>query len=414
MASIPTIRLADINFDIPVLQFAQYQSNRPDPSILPRSLQLQNAMRKESNDNINAIDTALNKIKFSLDESEYSWIEKRANEIRQKLDEQANAGNYQTAIRYAQQEAQNLARDKDIANKTKIHNDRTLFLGAIDKDTTLSSETKRRSESVNAYKYDGTPVWKPVWYPTKEYTVQQLIDLAYEKTANEGGGSDNKDNSRFIYVDANGNETTDTRLAVRKVAAIVNNKNYKYQRKTAENMYKTLNDLLMQKEYYQGLKQNVESQLWAYNEALNKADNADSEEERNMYLRQADDYAKVLRNKKGYIPSYSEETGISDEDFDEYIKEKVTPMFGNMEYNITYQGGANRIDIEDTQLAANLSSYQQHRYTNPIDDIEGQGYTSRVKKDYDYFPFVGADEARETSEIIEGNEARETSKNNKR
>lgn len=402
MASIPTIRLADINFDIPVLQFAQYQSNRPDPSILPRSLQLQDAMRKESYNNMNAIDTTLNEVKSALDESEYDWMDDRSNEIRQKIDEQINAGNFQTAIRYAQEEAQRLTRDKDLSNKAKINNDRKVFLETVNKDTTLSSETKRRNEVVNAYKYDGTPVWKPVWYPTKEYTVQQLVDLAYEKTAHEAGGNTGKDNSRFVYVDANGNETTDTRLAVRKSARIVDESSYSYQRKTSENMYQTLNDLLMQKEYYQGLKQNVESQLWAYNEALNKADDADSEEERNMYLRQADDYAKVLRNKKGYIPSYSEETGISDEDFDEYIREKVTPMFGDMEYNIIHQGGANRIDIGDEQLAANLNSHQQNRYSNQTNDISGQGYTSRVQKNY-YFDFVGANEARETAKIIGGN-----------
>lgn len=403
MANIPTIRLVDINFDIPVLQFAQYQSNRPDPSILSRSLQLQDAMRKESYNNINAIDIALNKVKSTLDESEYDWMDDRSNEIRQKIDEQINAGNFQTAIRYAQQEAQNLTRDKDLANKTKINNDRKVFLDTINKDATLSSETKRRNESVNAYKYDGTPVWKPVWYPIKEYTVQQLVDLAYEKTAHEAGGNNDKDNSKYVYVDINGNETTNTNLAVRKIAKVVNNSSYNYQRKTAENMYQTLNDLLIQKEYYQGLKQNVESQLWAYNEALNKADYADSEEERNMYLRQADDYAKILRNKKGYIPSYSEETGISDEDFDEYIKEKVTPMFGDMEYDIIHQGGANRIDIEDTQLAANLNRYQQNRYNNQIDDITGQGYSSRVQKVYNYFNLVGANEARETAKIIGGN-----------
>lgn len=402
MANIPTIRLADINFDIPVLQFAQYQSNRPDPSILPRSLQLQDAMRKESYNNMNAIDTTLNKVKSALDESEYDWMDNRSNEIRQKIDEQINAGNFQTAIRYAQQEAQNLTRDKDLANKAKINNDRKVFIDSVNQDKTLSSETKRRNESINAYKYDGTPVWKPVWYPTKEYTVQQLVDLAYDKTAQEAGGNTDNDKSRFIYVDINGNETTNTKLAVRKVAKEINISNYRYQRKTSENMYKTLTDMLMQKEYYQGLKQNVESQLWAYNEAINKADNADSEEEKNMYLRQADDYAKVLRNKKGYIPYYSEETGISDEDFDEYIREKVTPMFGNMEYNIIHQGGANRIDIEDTQLAANLNRYQQNRYNNQIDDITGQGYSSRVQENY-YFSFVGANEARKTAKIIRSN-----------
>lgn len=402
MASIPTIRLADINFDIPVIQFAQYQSNRPDPSILPRSLQLQDTMRKESYNNINAIDTVLNKVKSTLDESEYDWMDNRSNEIRQKIDEQINAGNFQTAIRYAQQEAQNLTRDKDLANKAKINNDRKVFIDSVNQDKTLSSETKRRNESINAYKYDGTPVWKPVWYPTKEYTVQQLVDLAYDKTAQEAGGNTDNDKSRFIYVDINGNETTNTKLAVRKVAKEINISNYRYQRKTSENMYKTLTDMLMQKEYYQGLKQNVESQLWAYNEAINKADNADSEEEKNMYLRQADDYAKVLRNKKGYIPYYSEETGISDEDFDEYIREKVTPMFGNMEYNIIHQGGANRIDIEDTQLAANLNRYQQNRYNNQIDDITGQGYSSRVQENY-YFSFVGANEARKTAKIIRSN-----------
>ena len=185
---IPTLRLNAIDFKPIVFKPIQYQAAQPDQQLMPRSLQIQEPRTEKARSNIDAIDTAFSQLRNALDVSEHEWLDKRATEIREKLNEQAALGNTETVIRVAFQEAQNLKTDREIADKISVNTKRQQAIQQINSNNRLSDASKRRFKSINEYSYKGNSEWEPIWNPTTEYTPQNIIDIAAQHTAADSGG----------------------------------------------------------------------------------------------------------------------------------------------------------------------------------------------------------------------------------
>lgn len=358
---IPTLRLNAIDFKPMAFQPIQYQAAQPDQQLMPRSLQIQEARTEKARGNIDAIDTAFSQLRNALDVSEHEWLDKRATEIREKLNEQVALGNTETAIRVAFQEAQNLKTDRELADKVSVNAKRQQAIQRIDANNRLSDASKRRFKKVNEYSYKGNSEWEPIWNPTTEYTPQNIIDIAAQHTAADSEGyTTNK--SVETLLDKEGKVTEDTSLAVASQSKTTTGKSNSFSKKLKEDMEQTMNDMLLQPEYYQGLKQYYESQLWDYYDNMNKAENATSESERQRYSRNADNISKTLADENGFIAGYSEEKGVNEEDFTKWIQRTITPMYKNMEYHNKQTGEYYSTDFTNGLFGLNVARQQGQDY----------------------------------------------------
>lgn len=359
---IPTLRLNAIDFKPMAFQPIQYQAAQPDQQLMPRSLQVQEARTEKARGNIDAIDTAFSQLRNALDVSEHEWLDKRATEIREKLNEQVALGNTETAIRVAFQEAQNLKTDRELADKVSVNAKRQQAIQRIDTNNRLSDASKRRFKKVNEYSYKGNSEWEPIWNPTTEYTPQNIIDIAAQHTAADSGGhTTNK--SVETLLDKEGKVTEDTSLAVASQSKTSTGRSNSFSKKLKEDMEQTMNDMLLQPEYYQGLKQYYESQLWDYYDNMNKAENATSESERQRYSRNADNISKTLADENGFIAGYSEEKGADEEDFTKWIQRTITPMYKNMEYYNKQTGESDSTDFTNGLFGLNVARQQGQDYS---------------------------------------------------
>lgn len=383
---IPTLRLNAIDFKPMAFQPIQYQAAQPEEQIMPRSLQVQEARTEKARANMDAIDTAFSQIRTTLDTSEHPWLDERANRVRESIMEQVNLGNTETAIRVAFQEAQNLKNDRELADKVSVNAKRQQAIQRIESDGRLSKATKRRFKEINSYTFKGDADWDPIWNPVDEYTPQDIINLAGQLTAPDSGG-DQTSNSEEILLDAKGVKTEDLSQAIATQSRTSHGEGHSFSKKTKEDMQQTMNDLLIQPPYRRGLKQNYESQLWDYYDNMKKAeDETLSESERQRYLRNANELSKDLQDENGIIPAYSEEQGVSDEEFDKWVQRTLVPMYRNMEYYNVQTSKSDSNNYDAGMFKQNAAILAGDRYAGPTDTEEAgtTGKTSEVNYEIAY------------------------------
>lgn len=375
---IPSLKINSIDFKPITFQSTEYKAAQPNEQLMPHSLQVQKAITKEALSNIDAIDTVFSTIRQNLDVSEHQWLDNRAQQIRERIDEQAALGNTETVIRFAMDEARNLKRDTELADKMSVHQKRQKAIQEVKNDNQYGNLTKRKFAAINNYEFKGDSEWKPKWNPVKEYTPQEIIDIAASRTAADAGGYNNS-SKKDQLLDSTNKPTEKLSDAIRTTGSVTKGRGNQYNRKLKEDMQQTMADLLLQPEYYNGLKQNLESTLWAYTEAMKKAnDLSNSEEDREMYLKEANDYAKGLKDENGIIPSYSDSKGVTEKDFEKWIQGHLTPMFKNMEYNNVHTSRSDSNDIDPNYLARQNELWQDQRY-KPSERVETTGKPSLVK-----------------------------------
>lgn len=378
---IPSIRLNAIDFKPMAFQPIQYQAAQPDQQIMPRSLQVQEARTEKANANIDAVDTAIAQVRNLLDTSEHDWLDQRANAIRERLDEQASLGNTQTAIRFAIEEARNLKRDAELADKVTVNQKRQKYIQELKTNNQISAETRRRAEAINKYRFDGTADWNPVWEPVREHTPQEIITLAGQLTAPDSG-STNTNTTTDVLLDAQGNQVSKPSEGIMLQSKTVTGRGRAFDKKTKEDMTQTMNDLLLQPEYYNGLKQYYESQLWAYYNAKSEANNELLDEEtRVIHAGRAQAYAAQLESSDGIIPAYSDATGVDEEEFTKWIQKHITPMYRNMEYYNIRTQDTDANDYDPNYIARNRALQQTETYHPTGETVETTGAKSVVAYD---------------------------------
>lgn len=325
MADIPSMSLKVAPLQFATFTPTQYTAQSPDATLLSKSLLTQEAREKEASQSIDAIDTALAGIRSGLNVAEHDWLDTKANEIRTKIDDQIALGNYQSAIRIAQQSARDLKRDTDLQNKIKVNQ-----LYEQERNNAFSSGidplTKKYWDYRNQYSYNGTADWKPSWTPVKDISLSNLQGLAAQLTAEDvksvskGGGS-----SSEILIDSDGNQTTDLSQAVgvRQTNSSSWSRSNSSHTKSKEDIEKTFRALLADSNVSTALGQKFDVSLWAYNDYVTRSEDMSLSEKDRQY---AVEEARRLKSE------LVDENGILITDYDDWVNKKVIPMFKNMEY----------------------------------------------------------------------------------
>lgn len=367
----PLMTLKQFNFTPTVgINFAEYKSNRPDSTILPKSLQTQEARAIESRNANNIISQTFGKdLRPNLDVSELPWLDAREDAIHDRIKTQIELGNTESAIRIGQEEADAIASDRALQYKMKANKERQDWLKGINSQN-RSALSKRYIEAINPYYDDGTGTWKPKFAPEYEIELNKLQQLANAFTAGSSGGHTGS-GQNDLFLDENGNKINLSELSPEQLASKVltgnanlfatghSSSGYNFSKKTAEEMAQTFRDILNEPKFAQALTYTFNSTVWGLKEAEKLLNDPNLDEAQRMQA-QSDynELKKLLSNKDGII--------YSSKDYSKWLDDKVVSMFTNMAYNnintsesssTTYHsggtsggGGGNYTDITELGL----------------------------------------------------------------
>lgn len=326
------------------LQFAaftpmQYTMETADPTLLAKSLTMQEAREKESKDTMDLIDTSINAYKEQLNVNEHGWLKEKADKIRNDIDYQIDLGNYQTAIRLAKDAAKDFKRDEDLSNKMKVNEIYTKQRDKIQSGN-YSQYLKNYWDYRNQYSYNGTADWKPNWNPVAELSVNATVNLVNSLTSedaqsNSAGWSRNGE----TMIDKNGNAMSAKAYTAFKDAILSVSSNSggsssrSVREKSKARLEKTFRDLLDVDDVRDSFSQYYEIRKWNLDEFDRKANDMSlSETDRQSARKQADALRKDFTDKNGIIIS----------DYDTWIDDKVIPLLSNIAYRNTSTSSESR------------------------------------------------------------------------
>lgn len=381
MFNVPTMSLKGAPIQFATFTPTQYTPQTSDPTLLAKSHLMQENREKEANQSTDAIDTALAAIRENLNVAEHDWLDSKANAIRKEIDDQISLGNFQSAIRIAQQSARDLKRDTDLQNKIKVNQ---LYNKEKERVQSMGVDplTQRYWEYRNKYSYNGTADWKPSWTPVKDISLANLQGLAAQLTAEDvqshSSGSSSK---RQILLDSDGNVTTDLSkaIAVRESISSGGSSSVGTHIKTKEDIEKTFRALLADSNVNLALTQKFDVNYWAYNDALARAnDESLSYFDRQSALEEANRLGSELKDENGILIT----------SYERWLEKKVIPMFENMEYhnkttssssesgidysNALFTMNQQRLNQQDTNIGEDVQVYGLHG--NFTHEIENPGY----------------------------------------
>lgn len=378
MADIPTMSLKVAPMQFATFTPTQYTPQTADPTLLSKSLLMQENREKEANQNMDAIDTALAGIRSNLNVAEHDWLDNKANEIRKKIDDQIALGNYQSAIRIAQQSARDLKRDTDLQNKMKVNQ-----LYEQERNNAFSSGidplTQKYWDYRNKYSYNGTANWKPSWTPVKDVSLANLQGLAAQLTAEDVKSiTTGRERHTEILIDSEGNETKDLTKAVAVKQANHNelsNSNTSHT-KSKEDIEKTFRALLADSNVKTALGQKFDVSLWAYKDYDAKSKDISLSETDRAYA------AEEARRLKSELV---DENGILISDYDTWVNKKVIPMFKNMEYYNTAKTTQSNIGVNYGSGLFTLNTQRMNNKDTNVpeaEDAEVEGTSGIFKRKY--------------------------------
>lgn len=367
MFNVPTMSLKVAPMQFATFTPTQYTPQTSDPTLLAKSLQIQEAREKEANQNMDAIDTSLAAIRENLNVAEHDWLDSKANAIRKEIDDQISLGNYQSAIRIAQQSARDLKRDTDLQNKIKVNQ---LYNKEKERVQSMGVDplTQRYWEYRNKYSYNGTADWKPSWTPVKDISLANLQGLAAQLTAEDAQSRSSSSSSRRqVLLDSEGNVTTNVREAInpRETISSGGSSSVGTHIKTKEDIEKTFRALLADSNVNLALTQKFDVNYWAYNDAL-----ARSKDESLSYF----DRQSALEEANRLGSELKDENGILITSYERWLEKKVIPMFENMEYHnkTTSSSSESGIDYSNALFTMNQQRLNQQD-TNIGEDVQVHG-----------------------------------------
>ena len=174
MMSLKTAPLTFASF-IPV----QYTTQPRDYTNFAKSMAAQEAREEKANQYLTFIDNTLGEKRKLLNKEDYGWLAEQADKYRQEIDKQINLGNWQSAIRVAQQSAKDLARNTELEDRIRANEIYTTERNKIQSGN-YSPYTKRRWDAINKYKFDGTISYHSsgeeiYWYYNQIHTHRDFI-----------------------------------------------------------------------------------------------------------------------------------------------------------------------------------------------------------------------------------------------
>ena len=121
MADIPTMSLKAAPIQYSAFTPIQYTPKIADSTLIAKSMAAQEARQEKANQYLLAIDTTLAEKRKLLNKADYDWMAQQANNVRAEVDKQLELGNWQSAIRVAQQSARDLTRNTELEDRIRAN-----------------------------------------------------------------------------------------------------------------------------------------------------------------------------------------------------------------------------------------------------------------------------------------------------
>lgn len=401
MADIPTMSLKVAPMQFATFTPTQYTPQTADPTLLSRSMAAQEARQEKANQYLLAIDTTLAEKRKSLNKADYGWLAQQAENARAEVDKQLELGNWQSAIRVAQQSARDLTRNTELEDRIRANE---IYITERNKiqSGNYSTYTKRRWDDVNKYKFNGTADWQPTFKPTTDMSIADIWNLAVSRTPirSKSSSSSNTSNTH-TFLDNNGNlvtniteqhtddsGNTNTRVAdgiagTYSTTTITKGGSSSVQEKRASDIIAVFNDLLKDDNIKGALRQEFDNMVWLYNQANDIINNPNATEEELKQARADLDVAtSSLSNKDGFIYVGK------DEDFNAWVNAQAAQYAKDSAYRHTSTSSNSSVitsynDSALINVAANRNAQAVMQYSSQYATTEGPNVT------YKKVPAVG-------------------------
>lgn len=394
--AIPTISLKTNNFNPVTFNGLEYQSAVADPTVLTNSLQQQEARELDARKKFIALGDTYLKFRDSLNVAEHEAFDEQMSAAEDRARAEIAAGNTQSAVRFMMQTADDLAFNTELQDKIKVNQIYQQERQKVLNNSQLDDLTKRRWDAVNSYKFNGSADWKADWEPVRDFNLADLQNMAANMTAPDSGGYQSSTSGQTLY-DNEGKPIDLSKLTPEERVAKLNNAmgvwssgstsgGKQWSSKSAKDMEQTLSDLLHDPKIYLGVKQKFETYLWAYKDAFSKMnDYSLSEDERLKAAADVQEYKKYLVNKDGIViepPTDQYGNVLESGAVDTYIREHITPMFKNMEYENIHRNDSNSISYDTDLFRKNIQRLgaQDVNEQEGAEEVGGNSYN--VKSDY--------------------------------
>lgn len=395
--NIMSLKTAPLTFAsfIPV----QYTTQPRDYTNFARSMAAQEAREEKANQYLTFIDNTLGEKRKLLNKEDYGWLAEQADKYRQEIDKQINLGNWQSAIRVAQQSAKDLARNTELEDRIRANEIYTTERNKIQSGN-YSPYTKRRWDAINKYKFDGTASWDATFKPVADMSISDIWNIAVNRTptrSNSTSSSKSYNSNKFVdnkgnlitditeeYTDSNGNHNTrvaDGVIGTFSTTNVSESGSNSIQEKRESDIINVFNDMLSDPNVRSALRQEYDNMLWLYDEA-NKVllDPNATQDAKDQAKADLDVATKSLTNDDGFKYIGSKK------DFDAWVNAKASQYAKNSAYKHTSKNSSNseNTSYNDTSLGittANRNAEAVNRYSPGTSTTGGPNVTYTATPD---------------------------------
>ncbi len=348
MADIPTMSLKAAPMQFATFTPVQYTPQTADPTLLSRSMAAQEARQEKANQYLLAIDSTLAEKRKLLNKADYDWMAQQANAVRSEVDRQLELGNWQSAIRVAQQSARDLTRNTELEDRIRANEVYTTERNKIQSGN-YSSYTKRRWDAINQYQFNGTADWTPTFRPVTDMSVADIWNIAvsrtpirsksssWSRTGNTHTFLDNNDNLITDITEQHTDEQGNTNIRVAdgvigtySTTTETHGGSSSVQEKRESDIIAIFNNMLKDDNIRGALRQEYDNMLWLYDQATSIIANPNATEEQLKQARADLDVAtSSLSNKDGFIYAGN------DEDFNAWVNAQAAQYAKDSAYRHT-------------------------------------------------------------------------------
>lgn len=409
MADIPTMSLKAAPIQYSAFTPIQYTPQIADSTLLAKSMAAQEARQEKANQYLLAIDTTLAEKRKLLNKADYDWMAQQANNVRAEVDKQLELGNWQSAIRVAQQSARDLTRNTELEDRIRANEIYTTERNKI-QNGNYSPYTKRRWDYINKYQFNGTADWTPTFRPTTDMSFADVMNIAVGRTPTRSRSSSwSKTRNSTTFADNNGTlvksvtepneDNSNTRVAEGVIGAFSATTSAKggsssVQEKSKSDIMAIFKDMLKDDNIIGALRQQYDNMIWLYDQANSVLNNPNATEEELKQARTDLDVAtSSLSNKDGFIYVGN------DEDFNAWINAQAEQYFEDSEYRHTATSSNSSITTSydpSTITAITTNRYNQaiNQYSPGVSTTQGPDITDQA------IPFVGTYDAANVMQLL--------------
>lgn len=409
MADIPTMSLKAAPIQYSTFTPIQYTPQIADSTLLAKSMAAQEARQEKANQYLLAIDTTLAEKRKLLNKADYDWMAQQANNVRAEVDKQLELGNWQSAIRVAQQSARDLTRNTKLEDRIRANEIYTTERNKI-QNGNYSSYTKRRWDDINKYQFNGTADWTPTFRPTTDMSFSDVMNIAVGRTPTRSRSSSwSKTRNSTTFADNNGTlvksvtepneDNSNTRVAEGVIGAFSATTKAKggsssVQEKSKSDIMAVFKDMLKDDNIIGALRQQYDNMIWLYDQANSVLNNPNATEEELKQARADLDVAtSSLSNKDGFIYVGN------DEDFNAWINAQAEQYFEDSEYRHTATSSNSSVTTSYdpstiTAITTNRANQAINQFSPGVSTTQGPNIT------YKAMPFVGTYNAASIMQLL--------------